>query len=125
MQYFSGPVLFFSVAKSAGILGKIIKKPDLVRVGATIACVIPSEIFVLPIAVAMIFSTGPIAFVTVPLAVIAFAMCATSNVLLGKILGDPAGKYLLGVVWGKFTASMTALGPILEVVLFGLGQAFL
>ena len=125
LQYFSGPVLFFSVTKSAGILRKIIKKPDLVRLGATLACILPSEIFVLPIAVGMIFATGPFAIITVPLAAVAFAMCGTSNVLLGKIMGDPTGKYLLDVVWGKFTASMAALGPVIEVVLFALCQTFL
>lgn len=118
LQYFSGPGLFFSVTKSAGILGKMIKKPDLVRLGATIACIIPSEIFVLPIAAGMIYVTKPLAVITVPLAVVAFAMCGTTNVLLGKIMGDPIGKYLLDVVWGKFTASIAALGPITEAVLF-------
>lgn len=125
LQYLSGPVLFFSATKSAGILGHIIKKPDLVRLGATLACILTSEIFVLPIAVGLFFTTGPLAVITVPLAAVAFAMCGTSNVLLGKIMGDPTGKYLLGVVWGKFTASLAALGPIFEVVLFVLCQAFL
>ena len=70
----------------------------------------------------MIFATGPF---TVPLAAVAFAMCGTSNILLGKILEDPTGGYLLDVVWGEVTASMAALGPIIEVVLFALCQTFL
>ena len=124
LQLFSGPVLFFSVTKSAGILGKIMKKPDLVRVGATIASILVTEIFVIPIAVGMFMATGPLAVITVPLAAVAIAMSGTSNVLLGKIMGDPSGRYLLDMFWGKFTASMTALGPIIEAILFGLGQAF-
>ncbi|KAF8424210.1 hypothetical protein EV426DRAFT_717190 [Tirmania nivea] len=114
LQYVSGPVLFFSVTKSAGIFRKIINKPDLVRLGAILACILPSEIFVLPIAVGLLFTTGPFAIITIPLAAVAVAMCGSSNVLLGKIMGDPTGKYWLNLVWGKFTASMAALGPIIE-----------
>lgn len=101
----------------------MIKKPDHVRLGETIASLVFTEVLVIPIAVGLFISTGPLAVLTGPLASVAIAMSGTSNILLGKIMGDPAGRYLLDMAWGNFTASMTALGPIIEALLLGMGEA--
>ena len=118
-----GPTILFSVTIAAGITKTYFTKRETVSLGAALVVYVPQCIAALILIAiggcAINSDSAPGAmFPAALLGAFAIPLSAIGNLLLGKIMGDPWGRYLMRVVWGKISAGITSAGPVLSA-LFG------
>ncbi|KAI5803598.1 hypothetical protein DFH27DRAFT_556336 [Peziza echinospora] len=126
LKYVAGSVMFFQVTVSSEILGKVLRHIDRVEFGSHVLTLLAWIAINFLLCTAFFISgkaffggeaPGPVGAVMMLYVAVGTFPNGYGNVLLGKIIGDPWGKYFLQTKWGNFSASMTGLAPVVELVL--------
>ena len=122
-----GPTILFSVTRAAGITKTYFTKLDTVSAGAAVVVYLIEETFAMILGAICAAAASleeannndsalPMFVVAAALGWLAIPLSAVGNLLLGKIMGDPWGSYLVRTVWGEISTVITSVGPILSVL---------
>ncbi|KAI5789784.1 hypothetical protein DFH27DRAFT_572106 [Peziza echinospora] len=128
---------FFAVAKTAGLLETVVRHPDSVSLVAVIVACIPAILTILyrcfvvyrqlngingegvKKAFAVLFKTWRVIWFIIAMfiAFTLFVLCVAGYILMGNIVGDPWGGYLVKRCVGIVAASMTGIVPVAQALL--------